>query len=247
MREAALRQIVVEKLYMTPQRQHQIDMHKIASNPSHSTLLLCRIVLSTYIPLTTTTDPTMSNVGDAVEIAELNQMAPVHGQLGEDVHDCGKQNGSAAIEATGVAGPKDRMLACGFCGNAFRAVSALKYPVALPHTCRLVWLNRVCRRHEDRHTKPYVCNIQDCHRRNGFGSHQDLARHQKSVHQMLGTGGDGTKWYLCAAPGCELASKWWSRKDNFKEHVKRRHGVAGQEMIDLTVSLYEFALHCYDH
>jgi hypothetical protein len=137
--EAALRQIVVEKLYMTPQRQNQIDIHKIASNPSHSTLLLCRIALSTYIPPTTTTDPTMSNVDDALEITELNQMAPVHGQLGEDVHDdCGKQKGSAAIEATGGAGPKDRMLACGFCGNTFKAVSALKYPVAMPHTCRLV-------------------------------------------------------------------------------------------------------------
>ena len=55
---------------------------------------------------------------------------------------------------------------------------------------------------------------------------------------MFGSGGDHRTWYQCIVPGCEAACKLWPRKDNFKEHVKRRHAEAGEEMLDLTVFLY---------
>jgi hypothetical protein len=66
--------------------------------------------------------------------------------------------------------------------------------------------------------KRYQCSIPGCESR--FVHQFDLARHEKSVH-MKQEAGEG---YRCASRGCKKADKIWTRLDNFKGHLARKHG-----------------------
>ena len=54
----------------------------------------------------------------------------------------------------------------------------------------------------------------------GFGTINDLDRHQRSVH-----GTNGIK-YRCREGTCRTKpEKDWPRSDNFKQHLKRMHSI----------------------
>lgn len=67
--------------------------------------------------------------------------------------------------------------------------------------------------------QPYSCSIPGCGR--SFVNQHDLGRHSKTVH-MNQDAGEG---YRCAFVGCTKTDKIWTRLDNFKNHLKKQHGV----------------------
>ncbi|KAK0613473.1 hypothetical protein B0T14DRAFT_280128 [Immersiella caudata] len=74
-------------------------------------------------------------------------------------------------------------------------------------------------KHKLRHEKPFRCDAPECPRTQGFGTQNDLARHQQSVHRA-----EGLK-FRCAEGACKTKLKLWPRADNFKQHLKRVHGI----------------------
>lgn len=87
----------------------------------------------------------------------------------------------------------------------------------------------MCSKHKQRHLKPHVCQVRGCTRKDGFGTSNDLARHQQSVHNMAGTK------YRCPDKNCKDPSKDWPRADNFKQHLKRMHNMHLPPDFDLSV------------
>ena len=77
------------------------------------------------------------------------------------------------------------------------------------------------KKHMARHDAPFKCPVSGCARADrGFATVNDLARHEKSVHQRNTS---GSKNYKCLAPDCSKADKEWPRLDNFKQHLQRMH------------------------
>ncbi|RWA07760.1 hypothetical protein EKO27_g7355, partial [Xylaria grammica] len=81
---------------------------------------------------------------------------------------------------------------------------------------------RVCgKKHDQRHKKPFKCDVQECPRRlEGFSTTNDLDRHKRSVHPGSQTSGHR---YVCPIGPCKSKDKIWPRADNFKAHLKRVH------------------------
>ncbi|KAM7204113.1 hypothetical protein V8F33_001748 [Rhypophila sp. PSN 637] len=98
-------------------------------------------------------------------------------------------------------------LVCPFCKAAVKTKSELK-------------------KHEQRHSKPHRCEIDNCPRNgDGFSTLNDLARHKQTVHKI------GGLKYRCHLGQCANKKKDWPRADNFKQHLSRVHGQTTQ--IDL--------------
>ncbi|KAI0911315.1 hypothetical protein F4823DRAFT_316108 [Ustulina deusta] len=77
------------------------------------------------------------------------------------------------------------------------------------------------RKHDQRHKKPFKCDVSDCPRRiEGFSTPNDLDRHKRSVHPGSQTFGNR---YVCQIGACKNKDKIWPRADNFKAHLKRVH------------------------
>jgi hypothetical protein len=86
------------------------------------------------------------------------------------------------------------------------------------------------RKHIMKHRKIYVCKYPWCKRAaDGFATTNDRDRHVKSVHK------EGLeRWWKCDYPDCSKTNKehYFDRKDNFKAHVKRRHGEVDETELD---------------
>lgn len=78
------------------------------------------------------------------------------------------------------------------------------------------------RKHEQKHTKPYHCEVPDCSRTEGFSTPNDVERHVRSCHPEFGTRG---KYYKCTVANCRSKDKKWPRADNFRQHLKRVHQI----------------------
>ncbi|KAI8950647.1 hypothetical protein F4801DRAFT_331600 [Xylaria longipes] len=91
---------------------------------------------------------------------------------------------------------------CSECGKPVRTKSELK-------------------KHDQRHKKPFKCDVKECVRRiEGFSTTNDLDRHKRSVHPESQTLGNR---YMCQIGTCKSKAKIWPRADNFKAHLKRVH------------------------
>ncbi|KAI0102784.1 hypothetical protein GGR51DRAFT_279424 [Nemania sp. FL0031] len=91
-------------------------------------------------------------------------------------------------------------LKCDTCGKVVKTKSELK-------------------KHDQRHKKPYKCDVKDCGRNEGFSTPNDLARHKASKHPETTSGNR----YVCTIGSCSSKYKSWPRSDNFKCHLKRVH------------------------
>ncbi|KAI1179229.1 hypothetical protein F4777DRAFT_575260 [Nemania sp. FL0916] len=97
--------------------------------------------------------------------------------------------------------PIDNMR-CEICGKTVRTKSEMK-------------------KHDQRHKKPFKCDVQECPRTTeGFSTLNDLDRHKRSVHPDSQTSGNR---YICHIGNCRIKNKVWPRADNFKAHLKRVH------------------------
>lgn len=72
-------------------------------------------------------------------------------------------------------------------------------------------------------------------RSEGFETPNDVERHKRSWHpERL----PDRKYYRCIVAGCRKKEKKWPRADNFRQHLKRVHGVVPQDD-DLEVYVYK--------
>ncbi|EEH17495.1 hypothetical protein PABG_00057 [Paracoccidioides brasiliensis Pb03] len=78
------------------------------------------------------------------------------------------------------------------------------------------------KKHMLRHQKRFRCEEQGCSRTQGFGTVNDLERHQKCIHGIEPKHGNH-KEFKCFAENCSKREKIWPRYDNFKQHLKRMH------------------------
>lgn len=115
---------------------------------------------------------------------------------------------------------------CEECGREFRTSSEYKYvhPISTYHS----FANYCSRKHMQRHRPQWTCTFPGCTRQEGFTTKNDLDRHKKAVHKVLGP---SDPYWKCFYPGCAKVDKVWPRLDNFKAHVVRMHG--GEYVDDL--------------
>ncbi|KAL8733675.1 MAG: hypothetical protein Q9181_003491 [Wetmoreana brouardii] len=84
----------------------------------------------------------------------------------------------------------------------------------------LTW---ICRKHMDKHTRPYICTMPGCENR-GFTYSGGLSRHQREVH---GQHGGPTARHQCPHKDCKRSTgSGFSRKENLQEHLRRVHRQA---------------------
>ncbi|KAL2167616.1 hypothetical protein VTG60DRAFT_1052 [Thermothelomyces hinnuleus] len=88
------------------------------------------------------------------------------------------------------------------------------------------------KKHEARHTRPCKCPFPNCPKADeGFATKNDLDRHTKSVHKLLmGV----VTVYRCDVDQCKDKPKDWPRLDNFKQHLKRKHGIENADLSRFT-------------
>ncbi|KAI1293961.1 hypothetical protein F5Y03DRAFT_411169 [Xylaria venustula] len=106
---------------------------------------------------------------------------------------------------------------CEECGKGCRTKSELK-------------------KHDQRHRKPFKCDVKNCSRTQGFSTTNDLDRHKRSVHPGSQTFGNR---YVCQIGACKSKDKVWPRADNFKAHLKRVHNKEIVTEEDLESCIYK--------
>ena len=73
----------------------------------------------------------------------------------------------------------------------------------------------------DQHDRPYRCRNPDCKVLEGFTYPGGLYRHDKEVH---GKDNGANSGFTCDYPDCQRRDKKFTRKENLKDHIRRRHG-----------------------
>lgn len=93
-----------------------------------------------------------------------------------------------------------------------------------------------------KHTKPFRCYIQGCKRQmQGFTSANDRDRHMNSVHKR--NSGRGAVGYDCVYDHCRGNGKIFWRLDNFRNHLKKKHGTREGELDDFLKRYVGFTSH----
>ena len=83
------------------------------------------------------------------------------------------------------------------------------------------------RKHNDKHTRPYVCTEPGCEKIRGFTYSGGLLRHQREVHRAHG-GPRAPRF--CPHRDCKRSSdQGFSRRENLNEHLRRVHRGVGIE------------------
>ncbi|KAI1112138.1 hypothetical protein F5Y14DRAFT_442755 [Nemania sp. NC0429] len=120
--------------------------------------------------------------------------------------------------ASSISPIRIETMKCDGCGKVVKTKSELK-------------------KHDQRHKKPFKCDIEDCSRRiEGFSTPNDLDRHKRSVHPESQTSGNR---YICQIGPCRNKHKIWPRADNFKAHLKRVHNTTNITDEDLEGYVYK--------
>ena len=78
-----------------------------------------------------------------------------------------------------------------------------------------------------KHTKPFKCPVLGCKRAAGFSSVNDMNRHMNSVHRRHISG--PAVGYDCQYDHCRDNGKIFFRLDNFRNHLKKKHGPKGSQ------------------
>lgn len=81
---------------------------------------------------------------------------------------------------------------------------------------------RCCRRHQDKHIRPYVCNHTSCNRKS-FSDKGGLERHKREVHS--------SQAYICPVWSCKRNKKGFHRRYNLFEHQKRAHNLQSSSFL----------------
>ncbi len=77
----------------------------------------------------------------------------------------------------------------------------------------------------DKHDRPYKCREPGCDKVQGFTYSGGLLRHQREVHKKNKSTG---RELFCHYPNCNRStSQPFTRQENLKEHIRRRHVTEG--------------------
>jgi Zinc finger, C2H2 type len=77
----------------------------------------------------------------------------------------------------------------------------------------------------DKHDRPYKCREPGCDKVRGFTYSGGLLRHQREVHKKNQSIG---RELYCQYPNCNRSnSQPFTRQENLKEHIRRRHVTEG--------------------
>jgi hypothetical protein len=95
----------------------------------------------------------------------------------------------------------------------FLSESALR-SVYSPLMTNLMLALTHCRKHEAKHSKPYICQVPNC-KHPHFGDKGGLDRHKREVH--------GSQAHYCPITSCRRHVRGFRRKYNLFEHLKRCH------------------------
>jgi hypothetical protein len=77
-----------------------------------------------------------------------------------------------------------------------------------------------CRRHQDKHSRPYHCHYGSCNRKS-FGDKGGLDRHIREVH--------GSQVYKCPVLSCKRNKRGFHRSYNLLMHQKKAHSSHASE------------------
>jgi hypothetical protein len=108
-------------------------------------------------------------------------------------------------------------------GNGFRPASSQPTKGLTCPYCE-IQLNTPseAKKHYARHIRPFKCDVPDCPRAtNGFATVNDLHRHKRlhaAVHKDIS--------FRCNLGECRGKLKDWQRKDNFRQHLRRKHNIS---------------------
>ena len=97
--------------------------------------------------------------------------------------------------------------------SEFPSESALRFVHSLSTTDLTPTLTHL-RKHEAKHSKPYICQVSNC-RHTRFGNKGGLDRYSREVH--------GSQTYCCPVTSCKRHVRGFPRKFNLYEHQKRCH------------------------
>jgi hypothetical protein len=115
----------------------------------------------------------------------------------------------------------------------FSSESALR-SVHSPPTTNLMPALTHFRKHEAKHSKPYICQVPNC-KHTRFGDKSGLDRHNREVH--------GSQTHFCPITSCKRHVRGFPRKYNLFEHQKRCHSSQspnfGTAIDSQTTKLYE--------
>jgi Zinc finger, C2H2 type len=80
-------------------------------------------------------------------------------------------------------------------------------------------------KHMDKHDRPYKCHEPGCDKIQGFTYSGGLLRHQREVHKKNQS---ARQELYCPYPNCNRSTEQpFTRQENLKEHVRRRHVTEG--------------------
>ncbi|KAI1822052.1 hypothetical protein F4861DRAFT_423210 [Xylaria intraflava] len=114
-------------------------------------------------------------------------------------------------------------------------ISAESNPLQCGECSRVMKTKSELKKHDQRHKKPFKCDIEGCTRQDGFSTVNDLDRHKRSVHP--GSQAPGNR-YVCSLGACKTKDKRWPRADNFRAHLKRVHKL--QSVTDEELEKYVY-------
>lgn len=75
-------------------------------------------------------------------------------------------------------------------------------------------------KHMDKHDRPYKCMEPGCDKIQGFTYSGGLLRHQREVHKK---NINAKKPLMCPYADCRSTGHGFTRQENLKEHLRRRH------------------------
>jgi hypothetical protein len=101
--------------------------------------------------------------------------------------------------------------------QTFPTKASLKY-ANLSQFTKTSFCSHPPRRHQDKHTRPYICHQQPCANKS-FGDKAGLQRHEREVHSSK------TDAHTCPFPSCKRNKRGFHRRYNLLEHQKRAHGL----------------------
>jgi hypothetical protein len=107
----------------------------------------------------------------------------------------------------------------------FPSESALR-SVYSPPTNNLTPVLTHFRKHEAKHSKPYICQVPNC-KHTRFGDKGGLDRHNREVH--------GSQTHCCPITSCKRHVRGFPRKYNLFEHQKRCHSAQLPNLAPLSI------------
>jgi hypothetical protein len=107
----------------------------------------------------------------------------------------------------------------------FPSESALR-SVHSPPTTNLIPALTLFRKHEAKHSKPYICQVPNC-KHTRFGDKGGLDRHNREVH--------GSQTHCCPITSCKRHVRGFPRKYNLFEHQKRCHSSQSPNLAPLSI------------